>query len=173
MGSQKTRGRVNWGQLGRSHRTGQFEYVSKKSTWHPFSGAGASTTRIANRRSSAGQSSSPPAAARRGRCRKRSRGSDAGATRRSSWRALLRTRPRVQSSTGRTRASATASARSRKRPSTRSRSSAPRASSDAPITSPPADQRRMAWVFSANDRFASSFGEGAPLRTTPFSNDEL
>ena len=38
---------------------------------------------------------------------------------------------------------------------------------------PPADQRRMAWVFSANDRFANSFGEGAPLRTTPFSNDEF
>jgi len=28
---------------------------------------------------------------------------------------------------------------------------------------PPADQRRMASVFSANDRFADSFGEGAPL----------
>ena len=37
---------------------------------------------------------------------------------------------------------------------------------------PPADQRRMAWVFSANDRFENSFGEGAPLRSTPFSNDE-
>jgi len=31
----------------------------------------------------------------------------------------------------------------------------------------------MAWVFSANGRFADSFGEGAPLRTTPFSNDEF
>ena len=31
----------------------------------------------------------------------------------------------------------------------------------------------MAWVFSANDRFENSFGEGAPLRTTPFSNDEF
>jgi len=60
-----------------------------------------------------------------------------------------------------------------KRPSTRSRSSAPRASSDAPITTPPADQRRMAWVFSANDRFANSFGEGAPLRSVPFLNDEF
>jgi len=38
---------------------------------------------------------------------------------------------------------------------------------------PPADQRRMASVFSANDRFANSFGEGAPLRSTPFSNDEF
>jgi len=38
---------------------------------------------------------------------------------------------------------------------------------------PPADQRRMAWVFSANDRFANSFGEGVPLRSTPFSNDEF
>ena len=32
----------------------------------------------------------------------------------------------------------------------------------------PADQRRMALMFSANDRFANSFGEGAPLRSTPF-----
>jgi len=47
------------------------------------------------------------------------------------------------------------------------------ASSDAPITPPPADQRRMAWVFSANDRFANSFGEGAPLRSAPLSNDEF
>ena len=140
--------------------------------WYTLPGAGASTTRIANRRRSAGQPSSPPAAARRGRCRKRSRGSNACATRRSSWRALLRTRPRVQSSTGRTRASATASARSRKGPPTRSRSSAPRASSDAPIT-PPADQRRMASVISANDRFSNSFGEKAPLRSAPFSNDEF
>ena len=31
----------------------------------------------------------------------------------------------------------------------------------------------MAWVFSANDRFANSFGEGAPSRSTPFSNDEF
>ena len=31
----------------------------------------------------------------------------------------------------------------------------------------------MASVFSANDRFANSFGKGAPLRSTPFSNDEL
>ena len=31
----------------------------------------------------------------------------------------------------------------------------------------------MAWVFSANGRFANSFGEGAPLRSTPFSNDEF
>jgi len=38
---------------------------------------------------------------------------------------------------------------------------------------PPADQRRMAWVFSANDHFANLFGEGAPLRSTPFSNDEF
>ena len=38
---------------------------------------------------------------------------------------------------------------------------------------PPEDQRRMASVFSANDRFANSFGEGAPLRSTPFSNDEF
>ena len=38
---------------------------------------------------------------------------------------------------------------------------------------PLADQRRMASVFSANDRFANSFGEGAPLRSTPFSNDEF
>ena len=38
---------------------------------------------------------------------------------------------------------------------------------------PPADQRRMARVFSANDRFENSFGEGAPLRSTPFSNDEF
>jgi len=37
----------------------------------------------------------------------------------------------------------------------------------------PADQRRMAWVFSANDRFKNSFGKGAPLQTTPFSNDEF
>ena len=37
----------------------------------------------------------------------------------------------------------------------------------------PADKRRMASVFSANDRFANSFGKGAPLRSTPFSNDEL
>jgi len=28
-------------------------------------------------------------------------------------------------------------------------------------------------VFSANDRFANSFGEGAPLRSTSFSNDEF
>ena len=35
---------------------------------------------------------------------------------------------------------------------------------------PPADQRRMASVFSANDRIANSFGEGAPLRSTPLSN---
>ena len=27
------------------------------------------------------------------------------------------------------------------------------------------DQRRMALVFSANDRFANSFGEGTPLRS--------
>ena len=38
---------------------------------------------------------------------------------------------------------------------------------------PPADQRRMASVFSANDRAANSFGEGAPLRSTLFSNDEF
>ena len=38
---------------------------------------------------------------------------------------------------------------------------------------PSADQRRMAWVFSANDRFENSFGEGAPLRSAPFSNDEF
>ena len=31
----------------------------------------------------------------------------------------------------------------------------------------------MASVFSANDRFASSFGEGAPLRSAPFSDDEF
>ena len=31
----------------------------------------------------------------------------------------------------------------------------------------------MALVFSANDRFVNSFGEGAPLRSTPFSNDEF
>jgi len=31
----------------------------------------------------------------------------------------------------------------------------------------------MASVFSANDRFANSFGEGAPLRSTPFLNDEF
>ena len=31
----------------------------------------------------------------------------------------------------------------------------------------------MAWVFSANDRFANSFGEGAPLRSAPFSNDKF
>ena len=28
-------------------------------------------------------------------------------------------------------------------------------------------------MFSANGRFANSFGEGAPLRSTPFSNDEF
>ena len=33
---------------------------------------------------------------------------------------------------------------------------------------PSADQRRMALVFSANDRFANSFGEGAPLRSMQF-----
>jgi len=38
---------------------------------------------------------------------------------------------------------------------------------------PPADQRRMASAFSASDRFANSFGEGAPLRSAPFSNDEF
>jgi len=38
---------------------------------------------------------------------------------------------------------------------------------------PPEDQRRTASVFSANDRVANSFGEGAPLRSTPFSNDEF
>jgi len=31
----------------------------------------------------------------------------------------------------------------------------------------------MASVFSAHDCFANSFGEGAPLRSTPFSNDEF
>jgi hypothetical protein len=31
----------------------------------------------------------------------------------------------------------------------------------------------MASVFSANDRFANSFGEGGPLRSTSFSNDEF
>ena len=31
----------------------------------------------------------------------------------------------------------------------------------------------MAWVFSANDFYSNSFGEGAPLRSTPFSNDEF
>ena len=31
----------------------------------------------------------------------------------------------------------------------------------------------MALVFSANGRFANSFGEGAPLRSAPFSNDEF
>ena len=31
----------------------------------------------------------------------------------------------------------------------------------------------MALVFSAYDRFANSLGEGAPLRSTPFSNDEF
>ena len=41
------------------------------------------------------------------------------------------------------------------------------------IDLPSADQRRMASVFSANDLFANSFGEGAPLRSTPFSNDEF
>ena len=43
---------------------------------------------------------------------------------------------------------------------------------DTPFRLTP-DQRRMASVFSANDRFANSFGEGAPLRSTPFSNDEF
>ena len=38
---------------------------------------------------------------------------------------------------------------------------------------PPADQRRMASVFSANDRFSNWLGEGAPLRSTPFSNNEF
>ena len=41
------------------------------------------------------------------------------------------------------------------------------------VNLPPEDQRRMASVFSAYDRFANSFGEGAPLRSTPFSNDEF
>jgi len=51
--------------------------------------------------------------------------------------------------------------------------SAPRASSDAPVISPHENQRRIASVFSANDRFANSFGEGVPLRSTPFSNNEF
>ena len=38
---------------------------------------------------------------------------------------------------------------------------------------PPEDQPRTASVFSANDRVANSFGEGAPLRSAPFSNDEF
>ena len=38
---------------------------------------------------------------------------------------------------------------------------------------PLADQRRMASVFSAKDRFVNPFGEGAPLRSTSFSNDEF
>ena len=33
--------------------------------------------------------------------------------------------------------------------------------------------RRMASVFSANGRYANSFGEGAPLRSTPASNGEF
>ena len=41
------------------------------------------------------------------------------------------------------------------------------------VNLPPEDQRRMALVFSAYDRFANSLGEGAPLRSTPFSNDEF
>jgi len=35
----------------------------------------------------------------------------------------------------------------------------------------PSDQRHMASVFSASDRFVNLFGERAPLRSTPFSND--
>jgi len=35
------------------------------------------------------------------------------------------------------------------------------------------EQRRMASLFSSNDRFANSIGEGAPLRSTEFSNDEF
>ena len=31
----------------------------------------------------------------------------------------------------------------------------------------------MASVFSAYDCFSNSFGEGAPLRSTPFPNDEF
>ena len=31
----------------------------------------------------------------------------------------------------------------------------------------------MAMVFSANDRFANPFGEGAPLRSIRFPNDEF
>ena len=31
---------------------------------------------------------------------------------------------------------------------------------------PPADQRRMAWVFSANDRFVNSFGGGRKPRSS-------
>ena len=38
---------------------------------------------------------------------------------------------------------------------------------------PSADQRRMAFVFSAKDPFANSFGEGAPVRSIGFSNDEF
>ena len=38
---------------------------------------------------------------------------------------------------------------------------------------PSADQRRMALVFSAKDRFVNSFCEGAPLRAMQFSNDEF
>ena len=41
------------------------------------------------------------------------------------------------------------------------------------VNLPPEDQRRMALVFSAYDRFANTLGEGAPLRSTPFSNDEF
>ena len=38
---------------------------------------------------------------------------------------------------------------------------------------PSADQRRMAVVFSNKDRFANSFGEGAPVRSIKFLNDEF
>ena len=38
---------------------------------------------------------------------------------------------------------------------------------------PSADQRRMAFVFSNKDRYANSFGEGAPVRSIPFSNEEF
>ena len=41
------------------------------------------------------------------------------------------------------------------------------------VNLPPEDQRRMALVFSAYDRFENSLGEGAPLRSIQFSNDEL
>jgi len=94
---------------------------------------GRSAPTSSTRRATSSSSWTPPS---RGRRRKRPRESDACATKCSSRRDLPRSRPRVRSSTGRTRASAIATARFRRGPSTSSGASAPRASSDAPVTSP-------------------------------------
>jgi len=118
-------------------------------------------TRIANRGSSAGRPSLPPAAARRGICRKRSRGSDAYATRRSSWRPLLRTRPRVQSVFDRPdEGIGYRIGKVQKRAFGEIKVLRAKGLERRADNLPPADQRRMASVFSANDRFAHLFGEG-------------